>query len=193
MTKNKKRQPRTAKAELIDPRRANQRWACILLGTTRPTILDWEAKGLPRNADSTYDLAACRRWVDERQASQARPVLAAATATEYEDKRAKFQALEAERRYLEAAGKLMDRAEAERRHLQIALTTRAALMSLPDQIAPQVANLPARDVSRILRGRFLAICNQFREGWVPIPDDIAAEIDALVQREPAAAQEASAP
>lgn len=46
----------------MDLGRLPQTQVLKLLGCAKPTLADWQSRGMPRNADGTYDAAACVRW-----------------------------------------------------------------------------------------------------------------------------------
>lgn len=166
---------------MIDPTKVSQVQACTLLCVKRDHLLEWEAAGCPRNKNRTYNLALVSRWRMENQRGVERQRAGAnATNGSYADMAEKFRALKAQQEYEEKAGRLMPKTEAEQKHLAVVLTVRAALLSMPDQLAAQVENLPARDASRIIRQRMLALCEEFRAGFAPIDDALAKAIDELV-------------
>ena len=173
--------PVRARQPAKPPRKAllDQRELAAALKTTDRNVRAWVGQGMPRTR-GRYDLAQVVDWLAQRGVGPFRGGTAAGDPAASDGKRVRTALLQLE--LDQRRGLLIDRAEAERRHAQIALTVRASLMSMPAIVAQQLANLPAAEVERILRARFVALCNQFREGWVPLTDAEMAEVDAIVDR-----------
>lgn len=164
------------------------RSVATLLGISEVTLLNWVGRGLPRNQNGTYPWAKVRSWWLEDVANKAKPRLQKPNADgttpdgTYEDQDLKYKALARKQRYELQAGKLIEKSDADKAYLSIAHTIRASLLALPDQIAAQLADLPARDVARVLRERMGWLCDQFRQGRVIISPEMQAEVDAVVAK-----------
>ncbi len=158
---------------------ASASYIAFLAGVSQTAIGDATASSTcPRNADGSLSWHAVRDWAAREGRWFARP--AAAHAEGHAEMLAKFKALEAKRDYEQRAGLLVSRADAERDHLRIVLSLRAGLLSLPEQIAPQIANLGTREAAAALRERMEWICQQGQDGRFPVSPDLVAAVDRLV-------------
>jgi hypothetical protein len=155
-------------------------------------VSQWKSLGCPTHEDGMFDWFAVVEWLKHEGRSalkvtnRARPIDPAdgsapkAGALTYAELDEKYKALSREVKFKREAGLLIEKEEAEKDHLKIALTLRAVLIALPDQIAAQLADLSAIDAGAVLRERMVWLCNQFRDGRVPISPEMEAAVDAVV-------------
>ncbi|MHC4251613.1 MAG: hypothetical protein ACYS9X_21035 [Planctomycetota bacterium] len=120
-----------------------------LLGTPRKVLLEWEADGLPRNADKlrTYDLWRVIAWVKDRWLSQAKgapasPELAGARQRKL-DAEADLKQLQVQRE----KGLLVPREEAEADRLALAQTFVGALERLASDFRSAFAHQDVADLA----------------------------------------------
>jgi hypothetical protein len=158
---------------------ASAAFVAFLAGVSQAAVSDALATTTcPRNADGSLSWPAIRDWAAREGRWFARP--AAASEHGHAEMLAKYKALEAKREHEQRAGLLVARSDAERDHLRIVLSLRAALLALPEQIAPQIANLGTREAAAALRERMEWLCQQGQEGRFPIPAELVAAVDRLV-------------
>lgn len=160
-------------------------------------IANLVAIGLPRRSDKLYSWPDVSHWLKFEGKSIMKnawkrgiaPALSegdkAATGEEagtYNDIDEKYKALSRKQKYELAAGLLIYKSDADKDYMRVVLGIRSSLLALPEQIAPQLADLNAREAAAVLRERLVWICSQHREGRVTITDDMVADVDALIAK-----------
>jgi hypothetical protein len=159
------------------------------------TVGMWRQIGAPTNGDGTWDWFAFADWAKGEGKSVLKRMRSATAAPAPEEGASstpgtappdyvamdeRYKALARKQKFDIAAGLLIEKAEAEKESLRMALTLRASLLALPDQLATQLADLPAIEAANVLRERLVWLCNQFRMGRVPLTPEVEAGIDAIV-------------
>lgn len=158
------------------------------------TVGMWRSIGAPVNPDGTWDWFAFAKWSkgEGKSVLKRLRVVSAAPAAgaeggapgtappDYLAMEERYKALARKQKFDKEAGTLIEKAEAEKDYLRMALTLRASLLALPDQMSTQLADLSAIDAANVLRERLMWLCNQFRMGRVPLTPEVEAQIDAIV-------------
>lgn len=144
------------------------------------------ASDCPRNADGTLSWTEVRAWAQRRGRLGYAAPRAADAGDDHAAMLSRYRALEAKREYELRIGQLMPRADVEREVLAYVLAVKAALLAMPEQVAPQLANLDARAVEAALAERVAWICQQHHQGLVAIPESLERAIVQLVRQHVAA-------
>lgn len=126
------------------------------------TIGNWCREGLPKTENGYFDLAIIRKWREVKDAARKKgkdPNMA-----EYDMRFRRAKAELAEMELARRRGELLDRQEVERNLILMVQTVKAALLSLPKQLAPQVAVIDVKAAQVILEKRIREIIENFARG-----------------------------
>lgn len=158
-------------------------------------IASFVAIGMPRHMDKTFSWPDVSHWLKFEgksimRSAWKRSVIpagedgkpASGEVGTYNDIDEKYKALSRKQKYELAAGLLIYKSDADKDYMRVVLGIRSSLLALPEQIAPQLADLNAREAAAVLRERLVWICSQHREGRVTITDEMVADVDALIAK-----------
>lgn len=129
-----------------------------IIDCTKPTVIEWERQGLPRNADKSYSLFDVVPWVMKHKEQAARKPSRASSALERQREH-KASLLELD--LLKRRGELLEASEVERQNVQKVLTCKQSLLNLPSKISPQLANQAALVIDDVLTRELMEVIDDF--------------------------------
>ena len=132
---------------------------------TRPTLLEWEQRGLPRNPDRTYSIPAVLGWLLERERAKRAELREAARGRVYVDRRA---AAEAELREIELdrqRGRLLPRSSVAAGWVARIHSLRGELQAFTRRLRDLGITAPQR---RSIEGELSVMLRRFAAGGVEL-------------------------
>ncbi len=138
-----------------------------IFGVACRTVERWVKDGMPMTSDRKYDLIDIRAWRENRRYRNNKSNKSNALENRKDTADAFFRECKAKLAEIalkKALGELIPREVIERELVQVSLTIKHALLSLPKQVAPQLAGLEPRPIEIILSNRIKEIVNEFAIG-----------------------------
>lgn len=141
------------------------------LGVARSTVLDWMARGMPRNDDGTWFLPAVESWLAARAANDEGEDQESMAAWKLRKERA--AALKAERELALVDSTLVPRTEMDRVQVGLVESFVSSLDALPSKVGPLLAGArsPA-EMDQILRDHVRALRIQLAAKHSPKPAEV---------------------
>jgi len=153
---------------------------------SRQLLLSWESKGLKavkHGKNKYYPVIALIAWIYERFVKSGHP------PEEGDDTLHKHKVIDLKYRarirklsYKRLAATMIERVEAERNMVRMALEFRAGLLPLAQTVAPQLEHLEAPAISAELERRFEWLLDQLSKDRIPVPPGSEEEITAAIKK-----------
>jgi len=135
-----------------------------LLGICKSSVWNWVKRGMPKNSDGTYSVAAVRAWVAARDAEKNEASKASDDETEWTVEYRKFKALMAKLDYEKRQGQLVEVAEVDAVNVRKVLALKQRLLMLPRTLGPRLVGLNAEAISLMIEEEIMSAIRDFAEG-----------------------------
>lgn len=149
--------------------RLPQKVVVDLLATSRKVLLEWEAAGMPRNSDRSYDLFAVLIWLKRRWLRGEEEDNGVGASSEQLERLRRIRADMAQIELDARRGEIVERAEVEAQWSRLFAALKQRLLSLGSSLGPRLEGQHARDIARELndemRCRLNDLAKQCREWW----------------------------
>lgn len=142
-----------------------------ILGVSRSTVVEWTAKGCPRNADGSYHVAAVEAWAAAR--SDTEGAVADGSLAQWKLRRERAAALRAESELAREQRDLIPRAAVERMQLGIVESFVSALENLPAKVVPLLLGARTHtEMEDVLRNHVRMLRIQLAAKHSPKPTEV---------------------